>query len=218
MARILIRSVCIMFIVGLAACSKNSSEPYVGEKVDTATSDGVTLTQRETRSRLESGGLAGTESALVQVEATVEKVDLKNRKITLTSPSGDSGTYSVSKEIRNLEQVKPGDKAKVEYFQMATFETREPTADEVKMSGNSIIGAARAKKGALPAGMILSHGVAIVTVQSIDKDKGTVTVVNDKGDATTIKAKYPQNLKLISNGQKIVVTYSESVVAGIGRI
>jgi len=55
------------------------------------------------------------EVEVVKVSATVEKIDLQSRKVTLLLDNGKKKTFKVDKSVQNLDQVKVGDKLKISY-------------------------------------------------------------------------------------------------------
>ena len=54
-------------------------------------------------------------SRLVTVTATVEALDLNNRLVTLKGPKGNVVTFRVDEIVKNLPQVKVGDKLAITY-------------------------------------------------------------------------------------------------------
>jgi len=54
---------------------------------------------------------------LVQRTATVESIDQASRLVTLRGEDGHATTLLVSEEVRNLPQVKTGDKVTVSYYE-----------------------------------------------------------------------------------------------------
>lgn len=206
----------IFLALGIVACSE--SKPHLGESVVTAKGNGVSVTQMDSRSLLPSGELAGEEATIAEFEAVVKSVDVAKRSLVLSLPEGKTTTYQVSEAVRNLNQVKPGDRVKARYSQTVAFELREPTAEERKLGSAKLSGLSRAPKGALPAGAALNAGMTIVTIQSVDKAKQQLTVQLQDGSLTTVQARYPENLALVKKGQTAVITYAESLIAGVERI
>lgn len=206
----------IFLALGITACSK--SEPHIGESVSMVKGDGVSVTQTDSRSLLPSGGLAGEEATVAEFEATVKSVNLQKRTLVLSLPEGTTTTYKVSELVRNLNQVKPGDKIKARYSQTVAFELREPTAEEKKLGSSKVGGIARAPQGGLPAGAALNAGMTIVTIESVNKAKEQLTIKLQDGTLATVQARYPENLALVKKGQTAVITYSESLIAGVERI
>jgi hypothetical protein len=64
----------------------------------------------------QAAGMAGIgTSDTISVRATVKAVNKKTRMVTLVGPQGDTLTLKVSDEVRNLAQVKPGNRVIVKY-------------------------------------------------------------------------------------------------------
>lgn len=206
--------IALALVIG--ACAKQ--KPHLGESSSSMKSDGVSITQHESRSLLPSGGLAGEESTVAEVEAVVKGIDVSKRILKLSVSGGEAQSYKVSEDVRNFEQVKPGDRIKVRYTQTVAFEVREPTAEERKLGSVAIGGLDRSPKGSLPGGSVVNAGITVVTIQSVDKSKQELTVQTEDGRSVTLKARYPENLALAKQGQKVVITYAESLVAGVERI
>ena len=59
----------------------------------------------------QASGMAGLgESDTISLRATVKSVDLKSRVVTLVGPLGNTLALKVSDDVRNLPQVRPGNK------------------------------------------------------------------------------------------------------------
>lgn len=58
---------------------------------------------------------AGVNAVVTQLVATVEAVDLANRKVTLKGPQGNTRTIDVGEDIKNLDRVKPGDQVDIRH-------------------------------------------------------------------------------------------------------
>jgi hypothetical protein len=64
----------------------------------------------------QAAGMAGiATSDTISLRATVKAVNQKTRMVTLVGPQGDTLTLKVSDEVRNLAQVKPGNRVIVKY-------------------------------------------------------------------------------------------------------
>jgi len=196
----------------MAGCSM---KPHTGTEVsESSDKSGLTTTQTSSRSILPEGGLAGEESELRQITAKVDAIDLKTRTIALKSADGQVLSFKAGEEVRNLPQVKKGDEVKLDYFESVAFEVREPTKEELARSGASIGIAARAPKGEKPGAVAAQGRVSVLTIESIDKQKELITLKGSSG-YVTVKAKYPENLNYIKQGDKVVVTTSELFAASV---
>lgn len=205
----------IALTCGLVACS---AKPYTGDSVtETTTPQGLNVIQTSSRSVLPSGGLAGEESQLKQMTATVGDVHQASRTLTLKTNDGRLVPLKVGPEVRNLKQVKAGDKVELDYFEAVEFEVRAPTDEERQLAGVGVDVAARAAKGDKPGALVAGERVDILIIEAIDRKKQLITLKGPQG-YVTVKAKYPQNLKVVKVGDTVVVKTSELFAARIRPI
>lgn len=201
-----------MLAVIAAGCS---TTPYTGSNVsETTNPNGLNVIQTSSRSVLPGGGLAGEESELKKMTAQVGDINLPSRTITLKTNDGRLVPLKVGPEVRNLNQVKKGDTVELDYFEAIEFEVRAPTEEERQLAGLGIDVAARAAKGELPAALAAGERVDILVIESIDRKKQLVTLKGPEG-FVTVKAKYPQNLKVVKVGDTVVVRTSELFAARV---
>lgn len=149
-------------------------------------------------------------TSVIQSSGTVKitAVDNNKRTVTLQAPNGDTQTYTVSKDVMNLNQVKPGDiLTAAETDKLAVYAEKggsSPTAYEVFTLES-------APQGSKPGFVATDTLTVIGTVQSIDYNKRTMTV---KGPSSTqtfqVSADVP-NLNQIKKGDSIVAQYTETI-------
>ncbi len=58
-------------------------------------------------------GLVATEK--VRLTGKVQMVDYRKRTVTITGPAGKTRVFDVARDVKNLEEVRPGDQAVVDY-------------------------------------------------------------------------------------------------------
>jgi hypothetical protein len=210
------RSLGIITIAALfVGCS---ATPYTGDVVsETTTPSGLNVIQTSSRSVLPGGGLAGEESELKTMTAKVESVDLAKRAVTLRTTDNKLVPLKVGTAVRNLPQVQKGDTVELDYFEAVEFEVRKPTQEEMELAGIGIDVAGRAAQGQKPGAVVAGERVDILTIESIDKKKQLITLKSPEG-YVTVKAKYPQNLKVVKVGDTVVVKTSELFAARIKEI
>jgi hypothetical protein len=102
---------------------------------------------------------------VVEFTSSVEAVDYQKRTVVLKGPDGRLRTFTASKDVRNLAQVKPGDLVKDELVEeVALFVRKEATE-------TSSVGVA--PKGKKP-GIILVDTVQVTAeVEAVDYQKRT---------------------------------------------
>ena len=79
--------------------------------------------------------------------------------VSLERPDGTAAAFHVSKEVRNLPQVKVGDHVTVTYYESLAFAVKKPGTDT---PGTTVVaGAARAEPGAkMPWARIMATNAA----------------------------------------------------------
>jgi hypothetical protein len=195
-----------------------SATPYTGDVVSEATTPtGLNVIQTSSRSVLPGGGLAGEESELKTMTAKVESVSLKARTLTLRTADDKVVPLKVGESVRNLAQVEKGDTVELDYFEAVEFEVRKPTPEEIALAGVGVDVAGRAPQGSKPAALVAGERVDILTIESIDKKKQLITLKSPEG-YVTVKAKYPQNLKVVKVGDTVVVKTSELFAARVKEL
>lgn len=198
--------VALTFAFLFAACSPI---PYTGENIsETTTPTGLNVIQTSTRSVPQGGKLAGQETELTQIAATVEAIDAKARLVTLRTQDDRVVTVKAGPEVRNFNQLRKGDSLKLDYFEAVEFEIRKPTAEELQAAEVGIELSARAAEGNKPGALVATKRIDILTVESIDRKKELITLRAPEG-YVTVKAKYPENLRVVKVGDTVVVKSSE---------
>ena len=144
--------------------------------------------------------------------ATVESVDQRNRQVVLRGEDGSLQTFRAGPEIRNLAQVRAGDKVAVEVGESVTFGIANAADGAPPME--EILAEARARPGLRPgAGAVQVHRVR-VTIDAVDAASGTVTFTGPLGASRTAR---PRNADLaafvrtLSPGQQVDIVFVEAM-------
>jgi len=153
-------------------------------------------------------------SNLMRLTATVEAIDQATRVVTLKGPKGDSITFKADARVRNLPQVSVGDEVSVDYYESLALRLLKP--DEIAVNEASA-GVARAKSGEMPAGAGAQQVTVTVSIEAVDKAKGTVTFKGPAGQVTTVRAADPKNLELIKVGDRVAITYTEALAISVEK-
>ena len=169
-----------------------------------------------------SGALSGTRAQnksvdqgidaveVIKATATVEKVDLEKRKVTLLFDDGKHKTFKVDKSVQNLDQVKVGDHLKISYTEEVVVlvgnSSQPPRAEDVGEVGV-------APKGAKP-GVVMAETYAMTAkVVAVDTAKHRVTLEDPDGRKKTLKlGKRVTNLDQLKVGETIGTVITDSLV------
>jgi len=166
-----------------------------------------------------SKGDAAVSMTLSTLTAKVTAIDQATRMVTLTGPKGNSYTFKASDEVRNLPQVKVGDKVLVEYYEgiLAELDSSGTSAKGVTVTE----GAARAPLGQHPAGAMTQVITKTVQLDFVDSHRNTVQF-HDVGaspdTARTISVKKPEfqkMLKKLKAGDKVTLSYFEALAISV---
>lgn len=159
--------------------------------------------------------IAGTLSTTaITASATVQKIDLKNRKVTLKNAEGETRTIKVPPEVQNLPQVKVGDEVVVTYYESLAYEVKKAGAGDAP--GVAVAeGAGRAKPGDKPGAYGASVTTVTVKITAIDKNKGTVTLEGPDGDSDTVTVRDKSRLENVAVGDLVDLTYTEALAVSV---
>lgn len=150
---------------------------------------------------------------MVTATATVKKLDLKKRLVTLERVDGSVFTFRAGEEVRNLAQVKVGDTVTVTYYESLAYQVRRAGEAEPGAAVAEEVG--RAKLGEKPGAAGARVTTLTATITAIDKAAGTVTIRGPEGDSVTIKARDPRNLDRVAVGDLVDITYTEAVAVSV---
>lgn len=147
----------------------------------------------------------------VQVSATVTAIDPVKRTLTLKTESGEEIPLEASTAVRNLPQVKVGDRVTVTYFEAIGAHMRKP-GDSTEATVD--LGAGRTNPGERPGGVVAAVQTVPVTIVSVDTQTNTVRFFAEDKRVRTITVERPEAKAYIARlkaGDEVIVTFSEAL-------
>jgi hypothetical protein len=132
----------------------------------------------------------------------VTAIDAPKRLITLREEGQEPELYSVNKDVRNLDQVKVGDRVKVNQY-MATSIKVLPKGELGEGEAAAI---ERSKPGERPGGVATRMRTRVERVSSIFPNTLEFLTRNEKGKLTTWKVKDVKDLEKIKSGDRLALT------------
>jgi hypothetical protein len=165
----------------------------------------------EVRQTSKKGMAAG--GRVEQVSATVTAIDQAARTVTLKNKKGEEETVKVSDEVKNLAQVKVGDKVVVTVSVDLTLSMANPDAKTGEPTFT--VTAERAAPGAKPAGDVKATVKGVVTVSAIDMKTRIVTMTGSEGRKFKVTAGPAIPLEKLKIGDKINAEYTERVAIAV---
>jgi hypothetical protein len=151
----------------------------------------------------------------VKATVTITAIDAATRAVTLKGPKGNEMVVTAGPEVKNFAQLKVGDQVNIEYIESLALELKKgggaPVAATVKE------GAAGAKPGERPAGIMGRQVTVVADVIDVNAETQMVTL---KGPQRTIevKARDPEQFKLIKKGDQIQATYTEAMAIAVAPV
>ncbi len=145
----------------------------------------------------------------------VQSVDYVNRIVTLSGADGPVVVVA-GPEVRNLEQVKPGDRVLVRY--------REAIAAEVVKPGTGVVGVqttsttARAMPGERPFAATAEQRRMTVKVFDVDTIANVIEVTGPTGYNRRVKVVDPKAQEFIrglKRGDEVEVTFTEAAAISV---
>jgi len=148
------------------------------------------------------------------VTATVESIDLATRAVTLKGPDGKVMGLKVGEEVKNLPQVKVGDKVTVTYYESIAAQIIKPGTGPASAAQQAV---ATAKPGEKPAGAMVQQVTVVAAVEAIDKTTQHVTLKGPEGNTVEVKVKNPKNLEGVKVGDEVAITYTEAMAISVEK-
>lgn len=150
-----------------------------------------------------------------EVSATVEKIDVAERLLSLRTADGEVVTVEVDPAVQNLAQMKVGDRVVARY--------REAIGAQITTSASGApatvkLNADRAKPGERPGASVSSATTIPVTISSVDAARSLVSFYGEDGLVRAITVETPEAkafIKQLKAGDKVEVTFTEAFAVSV---
>ena len=150
-----------------------------------------------------------------EMTAKVDAVDQAKRLLTVTGPRGNTVTFKVGPEVKNFDQVRPGDQLTLRYLDSVALFVRKP-GDPPSAAEAGVVEVAA--KGQKPAGVMVDTVEVTGTVEAIDYGKRTVTLKGPEGKSRTIKVDPSvKRFSEIKKGDEIVARHTEGLAIYVNK-
>ena len=149
------------------------------------------------------------------IKAKVDAVDVDKRLVTVTGPRGKTVTLKVGPEVKNFDQVKPGDELIVRYFESIALFVRKSGEPPAATEAAAVQVAAKGKK---PQAVAVDTAEFTGTVEAIDYAKRRVTLKGSEGKTRTIKvAPSVKRFEQVKKGDQVVLRYTETIAFSVRK-
>lgn len=155
-------------------------------------------------------------SNVTKTSATVESVDQDARALVLRNSEGERTLVVVGPEVRNFEQIEPGDRVSATYREAILAEVL-PKGSESREPRSSVA-KARAAPGERPAAAVGESVSTDVVIESVDQSFDTVTFKRPDGIVRTVAVEDPKATQFVHSlnpGDEVRVTYTEAMAIAV---
>lgn len=167
------------------------------------------------KGEMETAPAALGQGVLVKKTGTVEDVDMANRLVTVKGPEGGRVTVQAGPEVKNLGEVKKGDRVDVSYYQSIAADVIVPgEAPKAATETRQVA----AEPGAKPAGALGRQQRKKVKVLSVDPYKKAISFRDDDGRWREVSMDRPDlehYLTEIKDGDTVEVVFTEALAVSI---
>jgi len=150
-----------------------------------------------------------TVTEVVTLTAKITAIDTANRAVTLMGPKGNVVTLAVSDDVKRFSELKVGDEVTVKYTEQLVARIAKP--GEVA----SVDASVKRSEGAKPGAMAKESATVVVTLTVVDTKTPSVSFKTEAGDVKTVKVRDVKNLEGYKVGDKVALTYSESLAIDV---
>jgi hypothetical protein len=157
-----------------------------------------------------------TMGELTRLTATVESVDTTTREVLLRGEGGNLVTVKAGPELRNLAQVRPGDRVVLDYQEAIAVEIVRPGDTRPPVGG--VAAAGRAEPGQRPAGLAGEAVRVRVRVDTVDADAGVVTFTGPRGATRRVTVREPAMRDFVRGlraGEEVDIVYAEALAVRV---
>ena len=151
-----------------------------------------------------------------QAVAVVESVDQRTREVVLRGQDGDRVAVTAGPEVRNLAQLRRGDRVVVTYGEALAVEMAPPGAGGPPLEVAE--GAVRARPGQRPGGAVGREVRARVRIEAVDRGTGRVAFVGPRGVRRVVTPREPEMVDFVRRlrpGDEVDVTYTEAAAVRV---
>jgi Cu/Ag efflux protein CusF len=152
-----------------------------------------------------------TQGEAVEVTATIEAIDHDSRRVTLKGKDGDTETIRCGPEVKRFDELKVGDTVTFRYYESIVYAIRKPGQPSSLTKTSGKVETVRGT-GTRPGATLSQQETATVTVQAIDANAPSVTVLTEDGRRATFKVEDKKNIKDLKVGDTVEITYTEAVL------
>jgi len=157
-------------------------------------------------------------AALTTASGQVTAVDPATRTITLRNANGNTVDVVAGPDVRNFQQIKPGDTLTLDYYESVAVDVRPAGSGAPEVVTETA--ATRSAKGAQPGGAIGRQTTITAEIWHINRSANLVILKGPQGNRRTVQVRDPalrEKLQQLKEGDLVDFTITQAVAAAIHR-
>ena len=157
-------------------------------------------------------------AALTTASGQVTAVDPATRTISLRGANGNTVDIVAGPDIRNFNQIKPGDTLTLDYYESVAVDVRPAGSGAPEVVTETA--AARTAKGERPGGAVGRQTTITAEIWHINRSANLVILKGPQGNRRTIQVRDPalrEKLQQLKEGDLVDFTITQAVAAAIHR-
>jgi len=160
----------------------------------------------------DTSSTAKTVSGTAQLTAKIIAIDKTNRVVTLQDAQGNTYDVQAGPGIKRFDDLSVGDTVKITYQESVAIAITKPGAAAPVSEASPTVTRGTGEK---PSGTVTQTQTALVTIQSIDATKPSVTVKTQDGRTLTFLVENKDNLKGFKVGDTVQITYRQALMVSV---
>ncbi len=157
-------------------------------------------------------------AALTTATGKVTAVDPATRTVTLQGANGNVVDVQVGPNVRNFNQIKPGDSLSLDYYESVAIDVRPAGSGAPEVVTQTA--GTRSAKGAKPGGAMGRQTTITAEIWHINKSANLVTLKGPQGGMRTIQVQDPAlqaRLQQLKEGDLVDFTITQAVAAAVRK-
>ena len=195
----------------------------------------VVAAMMATPSMAQSIAFNGSTADLIQITATVDAVDKKDRLVTLTGPEGNTVVVKAGPKVRNFDRIKAGDDVVASYYEDISVVVTDAPSDGPPMTAEEDLaeaaeggmdappsatvdveaGAAVAAKGAEPGAAVGEVVTINTTIEAVEYDTRIVTLAGQNGLSRRVKVGPAVAIEQLKAGDGVTIQITQAVAVDV---
>ncbi|HYP84250.1 hypothetical protein [Variovorax sp.] len=149
----------------------------------------------------------------VTVVGEITQVDVAQRVVSIKGPRGNIADLRVDPAVKNLAQVKVGDRVQLTYrvgVALALLKGGDEIRQRVETEGGAV-----AAPGEKPGAAAVAVTTVVANVEAVDKKKNIVTLKGPQGNLVDVVVRDAQAIKDVKVGDQVAARVTESLAVQV---